>query len=434
MIIEVRSISDLLPANKHPRKMLKPGDETFEALRRSIETFGYVDPIIWNSRTGHVVGGHQRLEVLKHLGHEEAEVSIVDLDPNMELALDLALNKISGDWDMPKLKDVLIELETLPVDLNLTGFSAKEIELLLKKDIIEDDFDAAAEAAKIEAATSRLGDIWQLGRHRLMCGDSTISSEVELLMNGSRADMVFTDPPYNVNYGSSLRDRQGKKAGRKNAGRKILNDHFAKREGFYEFLRDALATLRPHVSGDIYIAMSSSELDNLQKAFRDAGGHFSTFIIWVKSQFTIGRANYQRQYEPILYGWFEGSTHYWSGVRNLADVYGQDKLLRDSDGVPLIRVEACSIESDIWEFPKPLRSDEHPTMKPIALVARALRNSSRPGALVLDSFSGSGTTIMAAEQTGRTCYAMELSPVYCDVDIKRWETFTVGKAELIQSG
>jgi len=199
MIIEVRSISDLLPANKHPRKMLKPGDETFEALRRSIETFGYVDPIIWNSRTGHVVGGHQRLEVLKHLGHEEAEVSIVDLDPNMELALDLALNKISGDWDMPKLKDVLIELETLPVDLNLTGFSAKEIELLLKKDIIEDDFDAAAEAAKIEAATSRLGDIWQLGRHRLMCGDSTISSEVELLMNGSRADMVFTDPPYNVN-------------------------------------------------------------------------------------------------------------------------------------------------------------------------------------------------------------------------------------------
>jgi len=434
MIIEVRSISDLLPANKHPRKMLKPGDETFEALRRSIETLGYVEPIIWNSRTGHVVGGHQRLEVLKHLGHEEAEVSIVDLDPNMELALDLALNKISGDWDMPKLKDVLIELETLPVDLNLTGLSAKEIELLLKKDIIEDDFDAAAEAAKIEAATSRLGDIWQLGRHRLMCGDSTISSEVELLMNGSRADMVFTDPPYNVNYGSSLRDRQGKKAGRKNAGRKILNDHFAKREGFYEFLRDALATLRPHVSGDIYIAMSSSELDNLQKAFRDAGGHFSTFIIWVKSQFTIGRANYQRQYEPILYGWFEGSTHYLSGVRNLADVYGQDKLLRDSDGVPLIRVEACSIESDIWEFPKPLRSDEHPTMKPIALVARALRNSSRPGALVLDSFSGSGTTIMAAEQTGRTCYAIELSPVYCDVDIKRWETFTGGKAELIQSG
>ncbi|SEM32910.1 DNA modification methylase [Syntrophus gentianae] len=434
MIIENRRIDDLLPAEKHPRKILKPGDETFEALRRSIETFGYVDPIIWNSRTGHIVGGHQRLEVLKHLGHNEAEVSIVDLDSDMELALDSALNKISGDWDMPKLKDVLIELETLPIDINLTGFSAKEIELLLKKDILEDDFDAVVEAEKIASATSKRGDIWQLGRHRLMCGDSTIASEVESLMDGSRADMVFTDPPYNVDYGSSLRDRQGKKAGRKNAGRKILNDHFAKREGFYEFLRDALAAMRPHVSGDIYIAMSSSELDNLQKAFRDAGGHFSTFIIWVKSQFTIGRANYQRQYEPILYGWFEGSTHYWSGVRNLADVYGQDKLLRDADGVPLIRVESCSIESDVWEFPKPVRSDEHPTMKPIALVARALRNSSKPGALVLDSFSGSGTTIMAAEQTGRTCYAMELSPIYCDVDIKRWETFTGGKAELIQSG
>ncbi|SEM82502.1 DNA modification methylase [Syntrophus gentianae] len=434
MIIEVRRIDDLIPAEKHPRKMLKPGDEIFEDLRRSIETFGYVDPIIWNSRTHNIVGGHQRLEVLKHLGHIEAEVSIVDLDPEMELALDLALNKISGDWDMPKLKDVLIELETLPVDLNLTGYSAKEIELLLKKDILEDDFDAAAEAEKIESATSKRGDIWQLGRHRLMCGDSTIADEVKELMNGSRADMVFTDPPYNVNYGSSLRDRQGKKAGSKNAGRKILNEHFAKREGFYEFLRDALAALRPHVSGDVYIAMSSSELDNLQRAFRDAGGHFSTFIIWVKSQFTIGRANYQRQYEPILYGWFEGSTHYWSGVRNLADVYGQDKLLRDTDGVPLIRVESCAIDSDVWEFPKPVRSDEHPTMKPIALVTRALRNSSKPGALVLDSFSRSGTTIMAAEQTGRTCYAMELSPVYCDVDIKRWETFTGGKAELIQSG
>ncbi len=434
MIIEVRSISDLLPADKHPRKMLKPGDETFEVLRESIETFGYVDPIIWNRKTGHIVGGHQRLEVLKHLGHDEAEVSIVDLDPDMELALDLALNKISGEWDMPKLKDVLIELETLPVDINLTGFSAKEIEILLKKDVIEDDFDAESEAAKIESAITKRGDIWQLGRHRLMCGDSTVADEISLLMNGSRADMVFTDPPYNVNYGSSLRDRQGKKAGSKNAGRKILNDHFAQRENFYKFLRDALAALSPHVTGDVYIAMSSSELDNLQRAFRDAGGHFSTFIIWVKSQFTIGRANYQRQFEPILYGWFEGSTHYWSGVRNLGDVYGHDKLLRDADGTPLIRVESCAIESDVWEFPKPVRSDEHPTMKPVALVARALRNSSKPGNLVLDSFSGSGTTIMAAEQTGRSCFAMELSPVYCDVDIKRWETFTGDKAELIRSG
>jgi DNA modification methylase len=136
--------------------------------------------------------------------------------------------------------------------------------------------------------------------------DSTIAADMALLMNGTSADMVFTDPPYNVNYGSSLRDRQHRKTGSKNAGRKILNDHFAERENFYLFLRDALAALRPHVSGDIYIAMSSSELDNLQRAFRDAGGHFSTFIIWVKSQFTIGRANYQRQYEPILYGWFRG--------------------------------------------------------------------------------------------------------------------------------
>jgi DNA modification methylase len=434
MIIEVRKILDLIPSEKHPRKKLKPGDAAFEALRLSIETFGYVDPIIWNKRTGNIVGGVQRVEVLRTLGFDEAEVSVVDLSPEMELSLDVALDKISGEWDMPKLKDVLIELETMDVDINLAGFSAREIEILLKRDVVEDGFDAEAEAAKIAQARTKLGDIWQLGRHRLMCGDSTIATDMLLLMAGSWADMVFTDPPYNVDYGSSMRDQQGKKAGRQNAGRKILNDHFAKREEFYIFLRNAIAALRPHVSGDIYISMSSSELDNLQSAFRDAGGHFSTFIIWVKSQFTIGRANYQRQYEPILYGWFEGSSHYWSGVRNLGDVYGHDKIMRDTDGTPMVRVEACAIDSDVWEFPKPVRSDEHPTMKPIALVARCLRNSSKPGGLVVDSFSGSGTTIMAAEQTGRTCYAMELSPVYCDVDIKRWEDFTGQKAELVRSG
>jgi len=434
MIIEVLNLSKLLPAEKHPRKKLKTGDPAFDDLRRSIETFGYVDPIVWNRRTGNVVGGHQRLEVLRFLGYEEAEVSIVDLSPEMELALDIALDKVTGEWDLPKLRDVIVELETFDIDISLTGYSAREIEILLKRDVTEDGFDADAEAAKIAQATTKRGDIWQLGRHRLMCGDSTIRAEIDLLMDGTKADMVFTDPPYNVDYGSSMRDRQGKKDGSKNAGRKILNDHFKKREDFYLFLRSAIEALRPHVTGDVYVAMSSSELDNLQRAFRDAGGHFSTFIIWVKSQFTIGRANYQRQYEPILYGWFEASSHYWSGVRNLGDVYGHDKLLRDSDGVPMVRVEACGIESDIWEFQKPTRSDEHPTMKPIALVARALRNSSKPSSMVLDSFSGSGTTIMAAEQTGRSCRAMELSPVYCDVDVKRWEDFTGQKAERIRSG
>jgi DNA modification methylase len=177
--------------------------------------------------------------------------------------------------------------------------------------------------------------------------------------------------------------------------------------------------------------MSSSELHTLQRAFRDCGGHFSTFIIWVKNQFTIGRANYQRQYEPILYGWFEGTSHYWSGVRNLGDVYGADKVSRDIDGTPMVRVEACEIDSDIWEYAKPLKSKEHPTMKPIALCARGIMNSSRPSERILEGFGGSGSTLMAAEQTGRECYAMELSEVFCDVIINRWEKFTGQKSELI---
>jgi DNA modification methylase len=332
---------------------------------------------------------------------------------------------------MPLLKDLIVELETYDLDIELTQFSRAEIEKLLGRGVVEDDFDAEKEAEKIKTPSSRRGDIYQLGRHRLMCGDSTLAEDMDKLMAGNRADMVFTDPPYNVNYGATMKDKMRKKVSKENAGRKILNDHFKTNEGFYLFLRNAIAAFRPYVIGDVYVCMSSTELHTLQRAFMDCGGHFSDFLIWVKNQFTIGRANYQRQYEPILYGWFDGSTHYWSGVRNLGDVYGMNQVTLDSDGVPLVRVEACGIESDIWPFPKPGRSEEHPTMKPIALCARAIRNSSRPGEKVLDAFSGSGSTLMAAEQTDRSGYAMELSEVYCDVDVKRWEQFTGNRAALI---
>jgi DNA modification methylase len=371
------------------------------------------------------------------LGITEDDISIVDMPLAKEKLLNIALNKIGSDpdlWDVPRLQDLIIELETLNVDVQLTGFNKIEIEKLLSRDIVEDDFDADAEAEKIITPITRRGDIYQLGQHRIMCGDSSIAAEMEILLQGRRADMVFTDPPYNVNYGATMKDKIRGKASKENAGRKILNDHFKTTEGFYQFLYNAIASFRPYVIGDVYVCMSSSELHTLQRAFADCGGHFSTFIIWIKNHFTLGRANYQRQYEPILYGWFEGSSHYWSGARNLSDIYGQHDLKRDDDGTPLVRVESCGIESDIWEFDKPLVSKEHPTMKPIGLCARALRNSSQPGALVLDSFGGSGTTLMAGEQTGRTCYLMELAPKYCDVEVKRWEIFTGKTAELIRQG
>jgi len=431
MLIETLPLSILRTPDWHPRKRLQLGDAEYERLKKSILEFGYVVPIVWNRRTDNLVGGDKCLMVLLDLGYEAAEVSVVDLPIEKEKALSVALDNLAGEWDMPLLKELLIELETCDLDIELTQFSQAEIEKLLGRGVVEDDFDAEKEAEKIKTPSSRRGDIYQLGRHRLMCGDSTLSEDMDKLMAGNLADMVFTDPPYNVNYGAIMKDKMRNKVSQENAGRKILNDHFKTNEGFYLFLRNAIAAFRPYVKGDVYVCMSSSELHTLQRAFLDCGGHFSTFIIWVKNHFTIGRANYQRQYEPILYGWFEGSSHYWSGVRNLGDVYGMDRIAKNVDGVPMVRVEACGIESDSWEIPKPMKSADHPTMKPIALCARAIRNSSAPGAKVLDAFSGSGSTMIAAEQTDRSCYAMELSEVYCDVDVKRWEQFTGKRAELI---
>ncbi len=228
-----------------------------------------------------------------------------------------------------------------------------------------------------------------LGPHRLLCGDATVAESYEALLQGEPVDMVFTDPPYNVNYANSAKDKlRGK-------DRAILNDNLG--DGFYDFLLAALTPAVAHCSGGIYVAMSSSELDVLQAAFRAAGGKWSTFIIWAKNTFTLGRADYQRQYEPILYGWPEGATRHWCGDRD---------------------------QGDVWAIKKPQKNDLHPTMKPVELVERAIRNSSRPGNVVLDPFGGSGTTLIAAEKSGRVARLIELDPKYVDVIVRRWEEFT----------
>ena len=249
------------------------------------------------------------------------------------------------------------------------------------------------------APVSRRGDLWRLGGHRLICGDSTVAESYDHLMQGAVADMVFTDPPYNVNYANSAKDKMLGK------DRAIMNDNLG--DGFGSFLLAALTPTVAHCRGGIYVAMTSSELDVLQSAFRAAGGKWSTFIIWAKNTFTLGRADYQRQYEPILYGWPEGATRHWCGDRD---------------------------QGDVWNIKKPQKNDLHPTMKPVELVERAIRNSSRPGNVVLDPFGGSGTTLIAAELTGRTCHAIELNPAYVDVAVKRWEAFTGEKAALEADG
>ena len=238
-----------------------------------------------------------------------------------------------------------------------------------------------------------------MGPHRLLCGDATVAESYERLMQGAVADMVFTDPPYNVNYANSAKDKlRGK-------DRAILNDNLG--DGFHDFLLAALRPTIAHCRGAIYVAMSSSELDVLQSAFRAAGGHWSTFIIWAKHTFTLGRSDYQRQYEPILYGWPEGANRHWCGDRD---------------------------QSDVWHFNKPQKNDLHPTMKPVELVERAIRNSSRPGNVVLDPFGGSGTTLIAAEKSGRIARLIELDPKYVDVIVRRWQDWTGQQATRVADG
>jgi DNA modification methylase len=240
---------------------------------------------------------------------------------------------------------------------------------------------------------SRPGDIWVCGEHRVLCGDATVLSDVETLLGGELADMAFTDPPYNVNYANSAKDKlRGK-------NRPILNDALG--DAFGAFLYDACVNLLTVTKGGVYICMSSSELDALQKAFRAAGGKWSTFVIWAKNTFTLGRADYQRQYEPILYGWKDGTDHYWCGARD---------------------------QGDVWFFDKPVKNDLHPTMKPVALVERAIRNSSKSRDIVLDLFGGSGTTMIAAERAGRRARLVELDPRYVDVIVRRWQETTGGSA------
>jgi DNA modification methylase len=316
--------------------------------------------------------------------------------------LNIALNKISGSFDQELLARLLKELQEVPnIDLSLSGFEDDELKKLLKsldarekKERIESfDLDAAVKAAQ-SSPVAKLGDIWLLGEHRLACGDATDRDAVQRLMGGNKTAMTFTDPPYNVNYGETMKDKL-----RQNSN-KILNDNLG--EVFEPFLEKACKNMLDFTDGAVYICMSSSELHTLQKAFIAAGGHWSTFVIWAKNTFTMGRSDYQRQYEPILYGWREGVSHYWCRYRD---------------------------QGDVWQVDKPSSSPLHPTMKPLALIERAIQNSSQAGDKVLDTFLGSGSTLIACERTGRICYGMELEPLYIDVAVMRWESFTGEKAK-----
>lgn len=383
MRIEQRPIAELTPADYNPRKDLKPGDAEYEKLKASIEQFGYVEPAIFNERTGRIVGGHQRLKVMADLGIDTADVVIVDLDETKEKALNIALNKISGEWDEPKLALLIADLQASDFDVALTGFDLEEIEQLLSlgddKEVTDDgfDFDAALE----QAAFVEDGDLWQIGEHRLLCGDATKPENVERLMGGKQANLILTDPPYNVAFKSA-------------SGLTIENDAQSD-DDFYQFLLAAftnmVAVSEPGTSA--YVFHADTEGLNFRRAFKEAGLYLSGTCIWVKNSLVLGRSPYQWQHEPILFGWKTGGKHRWFAGRS---------------------------ETTIWRFDKPSKNSEHPTSKPLDLMGYPIKNSTPANAIVLDTFAGSGSTLMAAAQLNRIAYCMELDPKYASVILRRY--------------
>ena len=450
MRIERISIEKINPAKYNPRKDLQPGDPEYEKLKRSIQEFDIVEPLVWNERTGNLVGGHQRLKILQELGHTEAEVSVVDMDEIKEKALNVALNKISGDWDMDKLKDVIEDLSEQGFDLDLTGFDASELDDIMQSFKSEGEIVEDEPPDPPEEPVTKPGDLWLLGNHRLLCGDAKSLEDIERLLDGKLAEMVFTDPPYNVNYGEKVSMLNEYQKGHSNTD-SIKNDHMEK-DDFEEFLLESFKNMYIALSpgGAFYICHAESTGLEFRKTALEAGLFARQCIIWAKSSMVLGRQDYQWKHEPILYGWKPGAGHRWYGgrknttiIEDSTQVVVEKKkdhtlihinlgLQSVSFKVPSYEVEYAGDDSGttIWRVEKPLRNDVHPTMKPISLCAKAIQNSSKAGDIVLDQFGGSGSTLIAAEQTNRTCYMLEYDPKYVDVIIERWENLTGQKAVL----
>jgi len=372
MKIELKKLSDLKPAPYNPRQS---NAEQEKQLKSSLEKFGVVEPIIFNKQTGFIVGGHFRIRELKKLGYKEIECVIVDLNEADEKELNIRLNANTGSWDWDELANNWDSELLSDWGLEIPGFEPTILEAE------EDDFNVPEGGIETDIV---LGDLFEIGEHRLLCGDSTDSDQVAKLMNGQKADMVFTDPPYNVDYGNSNNPNH--------KNRTILNDKKSDKD-WDEFVRGYMTNLLLFTNGNLYISMSDKELGHMQIMFEECGGRWASFIIWVKDRLILSGKDYHSRHETILYGWNEK-------IENR------------------LRVEDRK-QDDVWEIKRPTSSELHPTMKPIELIERMLNNSSKKGMNILDLFLGSGSTMVASHQLKRKCYGMELDPKYCQVIIDR---------------
>ena len=397
MNLQCIAVDKLKPAKYNPRKDLKPGDPAYEKIKRSLHEFGYVDPVIWNEVTGNIVGGHQRYKVLVAEGATEIDCVVVHIEnPQEEKALNIALNKAVGEWEPVALADLLSDLQQSGYDLGATGFDPAEVDDLFSqvhdKEVKDDECEINPDEVTPFVQT---GDVWMLGRHRMMCGDSTNDADVAVLMDGVKANLVVTDPPYNVAYESA-------------DGKTIQNDSMEDGK-FYDFLLVAFKNMAAHMAegGSAYIFHADTEGLNFRRAFKDAGFHISGVCVWVKESLVLGRSPYQWQHEPVLFGWLPNGKHKWFADRK---------------------------QTTVWHFDKPKKSAAHPTMKPVPLLAYPIKNSSAPNAVVLDLFGGSGSTLIACEQTDRICRTMELDPKYASAIVLRFVSeYGTEKAKVLRA-
>ena len=383
-----KKISELQPASYNPRKI---SSDALGRLTKSLSELGNLQPITWNAKTGNIVGGHQRLKCYSALQKEEVEVWAVWLDEAQEKAANIALNKLSGEFDLPALKDILEEIDTGEIDLDITGFGADELADLMEQTKPEVEEDEVPEVP-VDAIT-KPGDLWLLGEHRLLCGDSTSEADVSRLMNGEKADMVFTDPPYGVNYdGGHATDKRREKL--KNDNSTLIYD-------------DSVPNMFRHSKDEaaLYLWFAATKSLQVLQVLQANNYVIRSWLIWNKNQAQFGAigAQYKQKHEPCLYCFKKGQSPYWNGPNN---------------------------EVSVWDEKRSRINEFHPTQKPVELSARALANSCPASGLVLDLFLGSGATLIGAEQTKRKCYGMEISPNYCDVIVKRWENLTGKKATL----
>jgi len=378
----------LVPWDQNPRI----NDAVVDGLAKSIEEFGFGAPIVARLANSMIIAGHTRWKAATKLGLKEVPVRFLDISESQAKALALADNRLGeeAEWDDIALRNVLLEIQP-DIDVGILGFDETQLAgLLIPEQISSADADEIPE--HVEPRTKK-GDLWVMGKHRLLCGDSTKAADVERVMGGERATLLWTDPPYNVAY-----------VGRTKDALTIQNDSMSDGD-FRAFLVAAFtaadAVMAPGAA--FYVAYPDREGFNFHGAARDVSWKLSSVVVWAKDSMVLGRSDYHGKHEPILYGWKAGAAHHAVEDRT---------------------------QTSLWEIPRPKRSEEHPTMKPVALVARAVQNSTDKGAIVLDVFGGSGTTLVACEETGRCARLVELDPHYCDVIVARWEKFTGKKATL----